>query len=220
MGSFRVAAISTAVAESVRSTQKAPGYGFPAHKEVAAGRAPCRHCLGLIKVNEEELYLFDYDPFCELGVPPLPGPVYVHARDCERHNGGGAFPEEYHGRLLTLDAYGEDRTLVTEVDGERFEVTVLAPEHPGRTRLRVIEKDRRFVESFDLSKQIGQGNRQFHCVLMVLTERTSRNRERAAILLLAPIEELRALQDADVVFYDDQTFGRAVAVHDERGSLD
>jgi len=63
MGSFQVAAIPTAVAESVRSTQKAPGYGFPAHKEVAAGRAPCRHCLGLIKVNEEELYLFDYDPF-------------------------------------------------------------------------------------------------------------------------------------------------------------
>jgi acetyl-CoA/propionyl-CoA carboxylase biotin carboxyl carrier protein len=30
----------------------------------------------------------------------------------------------------------EARTLVTEVDGERFEVTVLAPEHPGRTRLR------------------------------------------------------------------------------------
>jgi len=28
------------------------------------------------------------------------------------------------------------RTLVTEVDGERFEVTVLAPEHPGRRRLR------------------------------------------------------------------------------------
>ena len=113
MASFQVAAIPTAVAESVRNTQKAPGYGFPAHKEVAAG--PCRHCLRLIKVNEEELYLFDYDPFCELGVPPLPGPVYVHARDCEQHNGGGAFPEEYHGRLLTLDAYGEDRTLVTEV---------------------------------------------------------------------------------------------------------
>jgi hypothetical protein len=30
----------------------------------------------------------------------------------------------------------EARTLVTEVDGERFEVTVLAPEHPGRRRLR------------------------------------------------------------------------------------
>ena len=57
MASFQVAAIPTAVAQSVRNTQKAPGYGFPAHKEVAAGRAPCRHCLRLIKVNEEELYL-------------------------------------------------------------------------------------------------------------------------------------------------------------------
>jgi hypothetical protein len=113
--SFRVVAIPTAIAESVRSTRKAPGYGFPAHQEVAAGRAPCRHCLRLIKIHEEELYLFDYDPFRELGVPPLPGPVYVHARDCERHDGGGSFPEEYRGRLLTLDGYGEDRVLVTEV---------------------------------------------------------------------------------------------------------
>ncbi len=31
----------------------------------------------------------------------------------------------------------EPRTLVTEVDGKRFEVTVLEPEHPGRTRLRL-----------------------------------------------------------------------------------
>ena len=98
----------------VRSTQKAPEYGFPAHQEIAAGRAPCRHCLQLIKVNEEVLF-FDYDPFRELGVPPLPGPVYVHARNCARHEGGGAFPEEYRGRLLTLDAYGEDRALVKEV---------------------------------------------------------------------------------------------------------
>jgi hypothetical protein len=115
MGTFRVAAIPTAIAESVRNTQKAPGYGFPAQKEVAAGRAPCRHCLRLIKVNEEELFLFDYDPFHELGVPPLPGPVHVHARDCERHEGASTFPEEYRGRLLTLDAYGEDRALLAEV---------------------------------------------------------------------------------------------------------
>ena len=112
---FRVSAIPTAIAESVRHTQKAPGYGFPAHKEVAAGRAPCRHCLRLIKVNEEELLLFDYDPFQELGVPPLPGPIYVHAQDCQRHEGGRSFPEEYRGRLLTLDAYGEDRVLLKEL---------------------------------------------------------------------------------------------------------
>jgi acetyl-CoA/propionyl-CoA carboxylase, biotin carboxylase, biotin carboxyl carrier protein len=31
----------------------------------------------------------------------------------------------------------EVRTMLTEVDGRRFEVTVVEPEHPGRTRLRL-----------------------------------------------------------------------------------
>src|SRR5262252_795394 len=105
MGLFRVTAIPTAVAESVRSTQKAPGYGFPAHREIAAGRAPCRHCLRLICKEEEELLLFTYDPFRETGEPPLPGPVYIHAEKCERATGRRSIPEEYRGRSLTLAAY-------------------------------------------------------------------------------------------------------------------
>jgi hypothetical protein len=115
MNSFRVVAIPTEVAESVHKTGKAPKYGFPAHKEVAAGRAPCRHCLRLIRVNEEELYLFTYDPFSELGVPPLPGPVYIHAETCGRSAGADSIPEEYRGRLLTFAAYGSDRKLLKEV---------------------------------------------------------------------------------------------------------
>jgi len=79
MNSFQVVVITTEVAESVRATRKAPVYGFPAHREVAAGRAPCRHCLQLILPGEEELLLFTYDPFLELGQPALPGPVYIHA---------------------------------------------------------------------------------------------------------------------------------------------
>lgn len=114
MSSFRVVAISTEIAESVRKTGKAPKYGFPAHKETAAGRAPCRHCLRLIRINEEELYLFTYDPFSELGVPALPGPVYIHAQACERSNGASSIPEEYRGRLLTFEAYGSDRKLIEE----------------------------------------------------------------------------------------------------------
>jgi hypothetical protein len=114
MSSFQVVAIPTDVAESVRATGKAPGYGFPAHKETAAGRAPCRHCLELIRVQEEELLLFTYDPFHELREPPLPGPVYIHAEKCERKTGERGFPDEYRGRLLTLAAYGEDRILLKE----------------------------------------------------------------------------------------------------------
>lgn len=115
MSSFQVVAIATEIAEAVRKTEKAPQYGFPAHKEVAAGRAPCRHCLRLIRVNEENLFLFTYDPFRELGVPPLPGPVYLHADQCERRESVDSIPEEYRGRPLTFAAYGVDRKLLSEV---------------------------------------------------------------------------------------------------------
>lgn len=115
MSAFQVVAIATEIADAVRKTCKAPQYGFPAHREVASGRAPCRHCLRLIRPNEEQLLLFTYDPFQELGVPPLPGPVYVHAEACERSSAGNCIPDEYRGRLLTLAAYGDDRKLLHEV---------------------------------------------------------------------------------------------------------
>jgi acetyl-CoA/propionyl-CoA carboxylase biotin carboxyl carrier protein len=41
-----------------------------------------------------------------------------------------------NGEVTAEAALNEARTVVTEVDGKRFEVTVLAPEDPGRTRLR------------------------------------------------------------------------------------
>jgi len=115
MNSFQVVAIPTEIAEQVRNTGKSPNYGFPAHREVAAGRAPCRHCLKLIEHGQEELLLFTYDPFRELGEPPLPGPVYIHVKECPRHSGGNAIPEEYQERLLTLEGYGENRAVLKEV---------------------------------------------------------------------------------------------------------
>lgn len=115
MSSYRIVAIPSEVAEKVRATGKSPNYGFPAHREVAAGRAPCRHCLKLIQKNEEELLLFTYDPFRELGEPPLPGPVYIHAKECPRHPESDVIPEEYRGRLLTLEGYGQNRALVKEI---------------------------------------------------------------------------------------------------------
>jgi hypothetical protein len=115
MSSYRVVAIPSEVAEQVRSTGKSPKYGFPAHREVAAGRAPCRHCLRLIRKDEEELLLFTYDPFGELGEPPLPGPVYIHAAECPRHPESAVIPGEYRGRLLTLEGYGQNRALVKEI---------------------------------------------------------------------------------------------------------
>ena len=114
MSSYRIVAIPSEIAEEVRTTGKSPKYGFPAHREVAAGRAPCRHCLKLILKDEEELLLFTYDPFRELGEPPLPGPVYIHAMECPRHPESDVIPAEFRGRLLTLEGYGENRALLKE----------------------------------------------------------------------------------------------------------
>lgn len=115
MSSFRVVAIPTEIASEVRATGKSPKYGFPVHREVAAGRAPCRHCLRLIAKNEEELLLFTYDPFQETGATPLPGPVYLHAESCARFAGNGSIPEEYRGVPLTLEAFGADRKRIGEI---------------------------------------------------------------------------------------------------------
>ena len=115
MNSFRAVAIPTEVAGSVRGTMKSPKYGFPAHKEVAAGRAPCRHCLQLVKLHEEEAILFTMDAFHGQNVPPSPGPVYIHAKECARYEGNGGIPETYRGRLLTLEAFGANRKLLVEV---------------------------------------------------------------------------------------------------------
>jgi hypothetical protein len=55
MSSFQVVAIPTEVAQQVRVTGKSPIYGFPAHREIAAGRAPCRHCLQLTAISHSKL---------------------------------------------------------------------------------------------------------------------------------------------------------------------
>ncbi len=58
MSSFQILAIPTETVEAVRGTEKAPHYGFPAHEEVAARCAPCRHCLRLIRLNARRSCFF------------------------------------------------------------------------------------------------------------------------------------------------------------------
>ena len=68
----KIVAISTAIADTVRRTMRAPVYGFPAHQELATDAAPCRHCLRLIIPRVDEAILFTYDRFT--GVEKLPQP--------------------------------------------------------------------------------------------------------------------------------------------------
>src|SRR5262245_24585136 len=128
MSSFQAIPIPTEIADTVRATMKSPKYGFPTHREAAAGRAPCRHCLEIIRLHEEELILFTMDAFHGLNVPPSPGPVYIHAEECPRYEGNGGIPDGYRGRLLTLEAFGADRKLIAEVRAADSEEESIAEE--------------------------------------------------------------------------------------------
>src|SRR5713101_792373 len=114
MGKLKIVPMASEIAAQVRKTLKAPGYGFPAQCEMAAGRAPTRRSSDLIRPNEEELILFTYDAFAGQGVPPMPGPVYVHAKDCRAYSGEEQVPEEYRGQPLTFEAFGAERTRLGE----------------------------------------------------------------------------------------------------------
>ncbi|HMK29355.1 MAG TPA: DUF1203 domain-containing protein [Terriglobales bacterium] len=118
MKGIRVIAIPTTLAEKVRATGKAPGYGHPAHTEVATGYGPCRHCLRTFKVGEEKRTLFTYDPFHDLETMPLPGPIFIHADACIRYPEDGGYPEQMLLHSSVLAAYGKGRRLVAELQAE------------------------------------------------------------------------------------------------------
>jgi hypothetical protein len=111
MNTMRIVALPTEVANAVRSTLKAPTYGFPAHVETATDAAPCRHCLKTFAAGKDERILFTYDRFAGIESLPQPGPVYIHAENCERYH-GAAFPEEMRNSPRTLEAYAHGRKLI------------------------------------------------------------------------------------------------------------
>jgi hypothetical protein len=125
MQNVRIVALETEIAERVRSTLKAPVYGFPAHLEVADDTAPCRHCLRTIAAKDRRI-LFTYDRFTGKEPLPQPGPVYIHAEDCPRYPETGGFPEELRNSPRTVEAYARGRKLKAQeyVSDGRFEPVV------------------------------------------------------------------------------------------------
>ena len=123
---IRVIAIPTKTAELVRSTMKSPGYGHPAHTEIASGYGPCRHCLRDFRVGEEKRILFTYDAFYSVEKLPLPGPIFIHAEPCSRYDENAGFPEDMRSHRLTINAYGRNRTLLAErfIEDENVEPVI------------------------------------------------------------------------------------------------
>ena len=112
MNMMRIVAIPTEVANAVRSTLKSPTYGLPAHLEVAGDAAPCRHCLKTFVAGKDQRILFTYDRFAGVESLPQPGPVYIHADNCERYENETVFPEDLRNSPRTLEAYANGRKLV------------------------------------------------------------------------------------------------------------
>jgi len=109
-----VVAIPTEVAEAVRETMRAPGYGFPAHEELDTDAAPCRHCLHLIEPGQARCILFTYDRFAGIETLPQPGPIYIHADSCQRYGEDAGIPEQLRSSPRTLEAYAHGRRLIAQ----------------------------------------------------------------------------------------------------------
>lgn len=126
MPDYKVLAISESTAEKVRSTRKSPGYGHPVHAEIATGYGPCRLCLRDFEVGVDRRLLFTLDPFHGLESQPLPGPVFIHENECDRHPEHGGFPEDLLSHDLTVTAYARGRIHRGEerVPGERVEEAI------------------------------------------------------------------------------------------------
>lgn len=102
---FTVRGIPQHVADEVRATRSAPGYGHPAHHEVARGTGPCRCCLQTFEPGVDERLLFTYRPASDDASLMAPGPVFIHAKHCEAYAGAG-FPEGLRALPLAFEARG------------------------------------------------------------------------------------------------------------------
>jgi hypothetical protein len=102
---YKVRGIPQEIADEVRRTHQAPGYGHPAHRELARGTGPCRCCLRTFIPGKEERLLFTYRPDGDDGSLMAPGPVFIHAAHCNAYTGAG-FPEALRALPLAFEARG------------------------------------------------------------------------------------------------------------------
>ena len=99
---FAVRALPQEVATYVREQGRDPIWGHPALTEPATGFGPCRLCLRTFREGEEMRTMFTHDTYADVTEFPQPGPVYIHAGDCDRFDGDG-FPPELRALALTFE---------------------------------------------------------------------------------------------------------------------
>ena len=100
---FRVRGIPQEIADEVRRTRRSPGYGHPAHLELASGTGPCRCCLRPFVAGQDQRLLFTYRPTGDGRSLMAPGPVFIHAGHCDAFGGDG-FPDALRSVALAFEA--------------------------------------------------------------------------------------------------------------------
>ena len=108
---YKVVPIPSEIARSVRENMLSPQYKHPASVGVATGYGPCRQCLKKLIVGEDERILFTYNAFEVLSNLPLPGPVFIHEKECEPFAEKG-FPPELIDLPLLFESFGDESALV------------------------------------------------------------------------------------------------------------
>jgi hypothetical protein len=113
MTRIRFEAMATDVARGYQSGSS-DAYGQLPERRTADGRfrVPCRHCLADVAPGEEYL-VFAYRPFTTLNPYTETGPIFLHARDCERHSATGHTPEMLRkSAQMIVRGYSADERIV------------------------------------------------------------------------------------------------------------
>ena len=86
--------------------------GQPCERATSSGDGtPCRHCLRLIEKGDDFLIL-SYRPFPAPQPYAEQGPIFLHARTCDRHDCDGTVPEILESRQYIVRGYDSNDRIV------------------------------------------------------------------------------------------------------------
>jgi hypothetical protein len=115
--SFKVIPITQEIVDKVRETGKSSWAKLPASTAIAGGYGPCRSCLKTFTAGKDERTFFTYNPFDGLADLPLPGPVFIHAGECEAYN-SDEFPPDLRNIPMLFEAFDADGKMLQRVKVE------------------------------------------------------------------------------------------------------
>ena len=87
------------------------GYGNTPERLTSPGGMPCRHCLSMIE-DGEDMLLLAYRPFPALQPYAETGPIFLHARACERYAASEVLPPMLDSPDYIVRGYSHDDRIV------------------------------------------------------------------------------------------------------------